>query len=178
MSVLDALRRGVRHYPGSLPSLLVRADPTKTPEVARKELAGNTTHKLGADLAATMAAMCCEVGSPHCYDYASAIAEECGGTFTPGIARELVKVDPFTRVADLMRETSDVAGTVIAAMADGVVTDNELALIEREIAEAECVLRRLRQAARAVNVRAKPADVRTQTHEQWLREYEGAPAHA
>lgn len=178
MSVLDAIRRGVEHYPGGRNSLLPRVDPQKSPEVFRKELAGGTNHKLGADTAATIAAMCCEVGTAHCYDYASAVAEECGGTFLPGISPEAAKKDPMTRVADLMRETSDIAGTVIAAMSDGVVTDNELARIEQEIAEAECVLRRLRQAARVVNARAKPDAVRTQTQRQWVAEYEGAPAHA
>jgi len=40
-----------------------------------------------------------------------------------------------------------------------VISGNELAQIEREIAEAEEVLRKLRQAARAVNAAGKPREM-------------------
>lgn len=60
-----------------------------------------------------------------------------------------------------MRETSDVTSIVIEALSDGVISDNELACIEQEIAEAEEVLRRLRRAAQAVNAQGKPKSERS-----------------
>ena len=154
MSALDALRRGVDNYPGGRTSLAPRLG--KTDEVARKELSGATSHKLGAIDALAIARMCCEASTPHCYDYAAYVAQECGGVFE--LAREMCAevASPVAKVSKLVVETSHVTTAVIDAMQDGVISDNELAQIEREIAEAEEVLRKLRQAARAVNAAGKP----------------------
>lgn len=52
---------------------------------------------------------------------------------------------PVAKVSKLVVEASHITSAVIEAMQDGVITDNELALIEREVAEAEEVLRKLRE---------------------------------
>lgn len=79
MSTLDALRRGVDNYPGGREVVAVRIG--KTGEVLRKELSGAASHKLGAVDALTIARITCEAGTPHCYDYAEMVAQECGGRF-------------------------------------------------------------------------------------------------
>ena len=156
MSLLDSLRRGIDHYPGGRASLRPRVDPSKSDEVFRKELSGATSHKLGALDALATAVMCCEAGTPHCYDYAAHVARECGGEFRVlGESRE-PEASPVHRISGLVRETSDVTSIVIDAMGDGVISDNEMAVIEREISEAEEALRKLRRAARAVNSAGKP----------------------
>ena len=66
---------------------------------------------------------------------------------------------PVDKVSKLVLETSHITSAVIEAMQDGVISGNELAQIEREIAEAEEVLRKLRQAARAVNAAGKPREM-------------------
>ncbi|EPD39187.1 hypothetical protein HMPREF9701_03152 [Delftia acidovorans CCUG 274B] len=154
MSALDALRRGVDNFPGGRAVVAVRLG--KTDEVLRKELSGASSHKLGAVDALTIASLLREAGMPHCYDYAAYVAHECGGRFE--VLQEPVAgaASPMTKISKLVLETSHVTGAVIAAMQDGVISDNELAQIEREIAEAEEVLRKLRQAARAVNTAGKP----------------------
>lgn len=157
MSILDALAKGIDHYPGGRASLAPRIG--KTDEVLRKELSGGQTHKLGAVDAVRAASMLVDLLKPHCYDYAIAVASECGGRFEPGQAGADKMQSPVQRVSSLMRETSDVATTVIDAMSDGVISDNELAQIEREIEEAECVLQKLRATARHVNQQGKPAHV-------------------
>lgn len=154
MSTLDALRRGVDNYPGGREVVAVRIG--KTGEVLRKELSGAASHKLGAVDALTIARMACEEGRPHCYDYAAMVAQECGGRFELVTEQVGESVSPVAKVSRLVLETSHVTSAVIEAMQDGVITDNELAQIEREIAEAEEVLRKLRQAARAVNDAGKP----------------------
>ena len=154
MSALDALRRGADNAPGGRAAIAVRLG--KSDEVARKELSGAASHKLGAVDALAIARIACEAGTPHCYDYAAYVAHECGGRFE--LLQEPVAgaASPMTKISKLVLETSHVTGAVIAAMQDGVISDNELAQIEREIAEAEKVLRKLRQAARAVNAAGKP----------------------
>ena len=160
MSLLDALRRGIDHYPGGRVSLRPRVDPAKSDEVFRKELSGSSSHKLGALDALATAVMCCEAGTPHCYDYAAYVARECGGEFRVHDGKAEPSIGPIQRISGLVRETSDVTAIVIDAMADGVISDNEMAVIEREISEAEEALRKLRQAACSVNAQGKPAHER------------------
>lgn len=76
---LDSIRRGVDRYPGGRRAIGTRVVPDKADKVFQKELAGNTSHKLGVVDAVAIAAMCCEAGTPHCYDFAAHVAEECGG---------------------------------------------------------------------------------------------------
>lgn len=175
MTVLDALRRGLDHFPGGRAVAAFRLG--RSDEVTRKELSGTSpNHKLGLVDALAMAGMCIEAGSPHCYDFAQAVASECGGRFELANPVTDTGATPIQRVSSLMRETSDVASTVIEAMADGGISDNELVAIEREIAEAEGVLQQLRQSARAVNYRGKPASVQAQSVDQWRHEYDRTAA--
>jgi len=159
MSLFDALRRGADNYPGGRPVLSLRIG--KNDEVTRKELSGATTHKLGAVDALAIARLCVEAGTPHCYDYAAYVAQECGGEFRPLGAAADCDQSPVQRVSALVRETGDVTGVVIEAMQDGVVSDNELARIEQEVAEAQEALRKLLQATRSVNAAGKPAAERS-----------------
>lgn len=155
MSLHDALRRGVDNLPGGRAVAFLRIG--KNEEVGRKEMSGAASHKLGALDALAIARLCVEAGTPHCHDYAALVAQECGGRFVPDEQADApTGLDPMTKVSRLMRETSDVTSTVIEALGDGVISDNELARIEQEIAEAEEVLRKLRRAARAVNAAGKP----------------------
>lgn len=157
MSALDALRRGVDNFPGGRAVVAVRLG--KTDEVLRKELSGASSHKLGAVDALAVARMACEAGMPHCHDYAAYVAHECGGRFELLQEPAAGAASPVAKVSKLVVETSHITSAVIEAMQDGVISDNELAVIEREVAEAEEVLRKLRQAARAVNAAGKPQRV-------------------
>lgn len=158
MSAVDCVNRGVRNYPGGRLTVIARLFPGKSDDTVRKELSGVPSHKLGLVDAVAMAAMCCELQTPHCYDLAVYVAQECGGRFEVGPASQepAPALNPMSKVSSLMRETSHVTEAVIEALQDGVISDNELAQIETEIAEAEEVLRKLRQAARAVNAAGKP----------------------
>ncbi len=158
MSTLDALRRGVDNYPGGREVVAVRIG--KTGEVLRKELSGAASHKLGAVDALTIARIACEEGRPHCYDYAEMVAQECGGRFELVTDGSAETPSPVAKVSRLVLETSHVTSAVIDAMQDGVISDNELRVIEKEVAEAQEVLRKLLQAARAVNAAGKPAGER------------------
>lgn len=156
-----ALKRGIKHYRDGLGDLA--DDLHCNAEVLRKELGADPGHKLGAVRAVHIARLLAERGGKHCHDFAAHVAEECGGRFEPlasGGAVDLVGAGPVQRIAPLMLEVTDITNQVLDAMADGAVSDNELAAIEREIAEAEEVLRKLRQAARAVHAAGKPHALR------------------
>lgn len=158
MSIIDSLRRAVDHLPGG--RAVIAARLAKTDEVMRKELSSATSHKLGALDALSIARICVEAGSAHCYDYAAFVAQECGGEFRPRAATEKTmgeKLSPVQRVTTMVRETSDVTSSVINAMSDEVITDNEMAYIEQEIAEAHESLRKVEEAARRVHAAGKPA---------------------
>lgn len=154
MSLFDALRRAVDHFPGGRAVISLRNGWND--EFVRKQLSGASTHKLGAADALAIARLCIEAGVPHAYDYAAHVAQECGGEFRLLETAPECKTTPMQRVSTLAREAGDVTATFIDALSDGVISDNELHTIEREIAEAEEALRKLRQAARAVNAAGKP----------------------
>ena len=152
--VLNTLKRAIREYPHSYTG--IADDIGKDPEVLRKELGTGGNHKLGVLDAIAIAAHCCEAGTEYCYDFAVHVAEECGGKFSVLDEVPQLAHSPMQRVSTLAREAGDVTATFIDALSDGVISDNELHSIEREIAEAEEALRKLRQAARAVNAAGKP----------------------
>jgi hypothetical protein len=162
MTILDALRRSTSNTAGGRPSIAARL--TKSDDVFRKELSGvSPNHKLGAVDALETALMCIEAGGPHAYDYAVAVAKECGGRFELALADEAQDLSPMQRVSAVVRETAHATGAFVDAIADGDVNDNELVVIEREISEAEAALELLRRSARASNAASKPSHLRSAT---------------
>lgn len=153
--VLKALSRAIAHYPHTLAG--IASDIGKDKEVLRKELGPGSNHKLSVSDAIAIAASCCEARTEHCYDFAAYVAEECGGKFVLNEEDFEPEQSPMRRVSVLAREAGDVTAVFIEALQDGIVSDNELAAIELEIAQAEEALRKLRKAARAVNAAGKPA---------------------
>lgn len=158
MNIFDGLRNAVDAYQGGRDSLAPRLN--KTSEVLRKELSGAVSHKLGAMDALAIARMCVELETPHCYAYAQTVAAECGGRFEIGDKSQTEDLLPMQRISELMKETSHVTATFVDALSDNKISDNELARIEVEIAEAEAVLMALRHAARSINAAGKPAGER------------------
>ncbi|WP_312417797.1 phage regulatory CII family protein [Comamonas sp.] len=158
MNIFDGLRNAVDAYQGGRDSLAPRLN--KTSEVLRKELSGAVSHKLGAMDALAIARMCVELETPHCYAYAQTVAAECGGRFEIGDKSQTEDLQPMQRISALMQETSHVTATFVDALSDNKISDNELARIESEIAEAEAVLMALRHAARSINAAGKPAGER------------------
>ncbi|MBH2008227.1 MAG: hypothetical protein I8H71_00870 [Xanthomonadaceae bacterium] len=157
-TTIATLKRAIKSYPHGMVGLA--HDVGRDKGILEKEMDAGRTHKLGVIDAVYMAKVLCEAGQPQCYDFASHVAEECGGEFVLSSARSLEDRSPVEKISHLMRETSDVTSIVLDSMADGRISDNELALIENEVAQAEEVLRKLRQAARAVNAAGKPVSER------------------
>ena len=111
---------------------------------------------MGAHDALSIARLCVEAGAAHAFDDTALVARECGGRFVMAEEAGSEFGNPVQRITSLVRETGDVTSVVIDAISHGVVSDNELAVIEREISEAEEALRKLRCAAQTVNAAGKP----------------------
>ena len=152
--VCDVLIRGVGNVKGGRKVISTRLGCND--EVLRKQLSGAASHKLGAEEALAVARLLVDEGGYGCYDYAALVARECGGRFEIGDEELPVERQPMQRISDLMQETSHVTATFVEAMGDNKISDNELSVIEREIAEAEAVLMALRHAARSINAAGKP----------------------
>jgi hypothetical protein len=149
MNSLDALRLMVDAYPGGREAVALRRG--KSPEVLRKELAGAPGFKLGVVDACAIAAMCAEVGSEHADAYALAVAAHGGTQVVPLPRREDGGADLVQRASAMVREAADVMSSVATAMADGAVSRNDLAAIEKEAAEASAAILSVLCAVRAAH---------------------------
>ena len=154
MNILDSARRSVRHYPGGLEAVALRLG--KSASTLEKELRGAPGFKLGAEDAAEIAAMCCDVGSPLAADYPTAVAERVDASliFLPARTTDAKTVQ---EVAQLMRECADVVSATTMAAADGVITLNELKAVRQQWSELVAVGQDLMRHLEAQHEAGKPA---------------------
>lgn len=151
MNTLDNLKLMIRHYPGGMEVVALRLGKAAT--TLEKELRGAEGFKLGQLDAEAISAMCIEADSPHCRMYATTIAGQAGAMLDLPV-REMGG-NLQSKVADAVKEASDVLMSATAALADGVVSDNDLKDINRQIAEAMEVLQSVGVAAKASNRASK-----------------------
>ena len=135
MNLLDSLRRAVRHYPGGLDAVAVRLG--KSPSTLEKELRGAQQYKMGADDAAEIAAMCAQLGTEHALEYPTRVAEAVGCTLLQLPAGHFAPRCAVTAqgLAKLMHEFSDVVSAAAQADADGEISRNEMADVQKHWAE-------------------------------------------
>lgn len=135
MNLLDSLRLAARNYPGGLEAVALRLG--KSVSTLDKELRRAPQFKMGADDATEIAAMCMEVGSPHAADYPTRVAEAVGGTLLllPTALQNLPDELTAESLAKLMREFSDVVSSAAKADADGEISSNEMADVQKQWAE-------------------------------------------
>lgn len=154
MNILDAVRRSVRHYPGGLEAVALRLG--KSASTLEKELRGAPGFKLGAEDAAEIAAMCCDVGSEFASDFPAAVAERVRAhlLFLPERVSDAKTVQ---EVAQLMRECADVVSAATLAAADGVITRNELKGVRLQWSELVAVGQELMRHLEAQHEAGKPA---------------------
>lgn len=132
-SMIDGVRRAARCYPGGIEAVALRLG--KSPSTLEKELRSAPGYKLGFEDAHEIMVICRDVGSDHALDGFNAQADGLGAVVT--MLPEGVCPNSCTggMVAKLMREFSEVIGSVGESMADGVVTPNELRKIETQWGE-------------------------------------------
>lgn len=160
MNALDAIRQMIDNYPGGRAVLAARLG--KTEEVLRKETCGSPSHKHGLVDAVTISDMCIEAQSPHCYAFVNAVTGTAGRLLELPV-RDMATVgkqDLRDEAAGVVKEGTDVLIALNAALADEVISDNELRRIDTEIDEAQAKLQELRRDAHARNKASKPAHLR------------------
>ena len=155
MNILDSVRRMTRSYPGGTDAVALRLD--KSPSTLEKELRGAPGFKLGADDAAEISAMCIELGTEHAMAYATAIAAHSGCMLVPLPAGLELDADECMRaIAETSRESAELIAEALAAAADGKISDNELAKVDRSCGELVAALQSLRRVMAERNQAAKP----------------------
>lgn len=125
--VLDAAYHLGQAYPGGVEALAARLG--KNAITLRHELNGTGFAKLGLQTAVDLSVLSKD------HRIVNAFAAECGGMFV--LLAESLGGDSAAmhRVAVLAKEFGEVVATVTEAAADGEVSANELARVEREWAE-------------------------------------------
>lgn len=149
-AVLDAAFRMVHRSPGGAVSLAPRIG--KNPATVSHEVAGKAGCKLGLVDAVNMSVL---TGDP---EVLNVFAAEMGYLLVPMPECLPEGQDAMHRVSKMAREFADVVTVVVDAASDGVVTDNELASVEREwgelVASGQHVLAKLRSMRAVRPVRA------------------------
>lgn len=126
-AVLDAAYQLVHAYPGGAAALGARMGKNAT--TLSHEVRGTGSAKLGLDDAVMASVMADD------RRILNAFAAECGCLVLQLPSSLNGDSTSLERVSQLAKEFSDLVATVTAAKADGMVTANELALIERDGAE-------------------------------------------
>lgn len=155
MNILDTVRRMSRSYPGGTDAVAQRLG--KSPSTFEKELRGAPGFKLGAEDAADVSAICVELGTEHAIAYATAIAAHCGCMLVPLPVGVDLDADALVRViAEASKESAELIADSLAAAADGKVSDNELARIDRAAGEMVAAVQSLRRVMAERNQAGKP----------------------
>lgn len=153
MNVLDAAYHTVHDYPGGAAALALRLGKSCSSLSHEVKPPAGSTAKHGLLDAVKIMQLAGD------YRVLHAIAAQCGGMFVP--LPELAEESPCAHgVARVAREFADVMGEVASSMADAVVSDNELARIERAWGELLQAGQGMLAHIAALNEAGKPAPLR------------------
>lgn len=148
MDLRDVAANVVHDYPGGAPSLAPRIGKNAT--TLAHEVHGTGAAKLGL-LDAEKITL--RTGDMRILE---AFALNCGQMLVPLHQGDATGDDCMLKLAATAREFGDLCTEVAADLADGVISDNELARIDRECGELMASLRTLREALARRNQAGKP----------------------
>jgi hypothetical protein len=158
MSVLDAMRQVVKSYPGRVEAMAQRMG--KNPATLRHEVSGAPGYKLGAEDLGEMTNFAQEAKQDNALLALSRLAENCGQMLVPlPLANPVVDDDCMLRLADSAREFGELCKEVAGDLADGKITNNELARIDRECGELIASVYAMREAVARRNAELQPRGV-------------------
>ncbi|MGV0960127.1 MAG: phage regulatory CII family protein [Limnohabitans sp.] len=151
MDLRDVAANVVHDYPGGAPSLAPRIGKNAT--TLAHEVHGTGAAKLGL---LDSEKITLRTGDMRILE---AFALNCGQMIIPLPAVDDGHPDDcMTRLATTAREFGDLCTEVAGDLVDGVITDNELARIDRECGELMASLRTLREALARRNQVGKPQE--------------------
>lgn len=129
MSALDAARRLALRQPGGIAAVAVRLGRNYN-TLAHELNANNQGHKFGLGDAELLTSMTGDAEIAH------ALATACGHVCIPvALPASSAHVEVAERIAAAGKEFGDVMRSVLDAIADGRVTDRELAEFDRQFLE-------------------------------------------
>lgn len=139
MNLLDAAYNVVHDYPGGADSLAPRVD--KNPTTLSHEVSGTGTAKLSLLTAEKITQRTGDLR------ILSTFATNCGQMLVPlPHVGELPQDDCMLRLADSAREFGDFCREVAGDLADGQISDNELARIDTECGQLIASVHTLRES--------------------------------
>lgn len=150
MRLRDAAFNLVQDYPGGAESLAPRFGKNAT--TLSHEVKGTGTAKLGLEDSERMTIMSGDLR------ILASFAHNCGQMLVPlPEALEHAGDDCMMRLADTAREFAELCREVSADLADGTISDNELARINKEVGRMNGCLHALQKAVAVRNLEGKPA---------------------
>lgn len=150
-ALLDAAFHAVHDFPGGASALAGRMN--KHPGTLCHELTATGSAKLGLVDAAKISHL---TGTRAILN---AFATELGCLVLPLPAHQ-AGVDTFMQVADTAREFAEFISSVAAAASDGKISANELANVDRELAQMVAAAQEIRATLAAMHEAGKPAHLR------------------
>lgn len=149
MSTLtDAVYRTAHAYPGGTVALAPRLG--KASAALRQELLGSSNHKLGLETAAQIAELTGDYQALHVWCAMTGhVAVAVDGADRGG--------DVLGMLLDKQSASGDLASAISDALADGVVTANELATCAGKVAAAIARLNALLRELQAMHAAGQPA---------------------
>lgn len=159
MNILDAAALTVRDYPGGTAAMAQRLG--KSVHSLRHELTGDGTAKLGVLDAEQITHFAQQVHAPNALAYINALCANVGGMYVPmPAALDLTSDDCLRGLGESAKEFAELCAIVSKSLADGSISDNELADIERASGELMASIQSLGVALSARNLAGKPASLR------------------
>lgn len=154
MNTQDAALQLARSLPGGIEALAVRMG--KSAHSLRHELTGSGTAKLGLLDAETIGLYAQQMRAPNALAILNAMAANHNALALPLPEGVALGDDTFKGLADAAREFSEFIASVADAAADGQVTGNELALVDRELGDLIARAQGIRQQLAVMHEAAKP----------------------
>lgn len=148
-ALLDAAYHVIHDYPGGATSLAPRLH--KNPATLSHEATGAGSAKLGLVDALKITHM-----AGNDLRILNAFAAECG-CMVLALPQVADGHDAYRQLATAAREFSEFVGSVADAAADGQITHNELARVDRELGELMACAQAIRATLAAVHEAGKPA---------------------
>lgn len=152
MNLLDASYNVVHDYPGGSNSLAPRMGKSAT--TLSHEVTSTGTAKLGLLDAAKITHLTGDLR------ILQAFAANAGQMLVPLPNVAPASDDCMLRLADTAREFGEMCAEVAGNLADGAITDNELARIDKECGELIASIHTLRESLEARNRAVKPDYIR------------------
>lgn len=145
MNILDAARQVLKGYPGRLEAMAQRMG--KSPSTLRHEIDGDKGYKFGAEDLMDMTNFAQQAKQDNALLALASMAANCGQMLVPlPLANAVVNDDCMLRLADVAREFGELCKEVAGDLADGQITNNELARIDSECAQVIASVYAMREA--------------------------------